>query len=205
VANKLYPAAVRALLVDEAFENNMKAIAKAYQDGERSAIFDAIALCAQYQAIMPDWVTVELMQFQSERHQQNAFGEVDPDFNEFFGSSPPNLSKREHNNAQKLKRLSKIERRVMDCLVKHRWDGGSFTLDVGITAVAEKLDFPRREVEEIYQKHKVLLKGLKRIEGNTNVYVNAVFPLYKRTGRSILPNELEWGFEEASSQKDTKP
>jgi hypothetical protein len=66
VANKLYPYAVRKLLADEAFENDMKAIIKAYQDGDRSVLFDAITLCAQYQAIIPDWVTVELLQFQSE-------------------------------------------------------------------------------------------------------------------------------------------
>ncbi|MGO3295296.1 MAG: hypothetical protein ACTILN_06450 [Marinobacter sp.] len=205
MANKLYPYAVRKLLADEAFENDMKAIIKAYQSGDRSALFDAITLCAQYQAIIPDWITVELMHFQSENYQQNAFGEVDPDFNEFFGSNPPNLSQREYNNAQKLKRLSKIERRVMDGLVKHRWDGGSFNLEVGIAGVAEQLALPRREVEAVYRKHKELLKELKKLQGNAGIYVNPVFPLYKRTGRSILSRQLVWGFEEAFLEKDTKP
>lgn len=205
MANKLYPYAVRKLLADEVFESDMKAIIKAYQDGDRSVLFDAITLCAQYQAIIPDWVTVELLQFQSESQQQNGFGEVEPDFNEFFGSTPPNLSKREYNSTQKLKRLSKIERCVMDSLVRHRWDGGSFTLEVGIADVAEQLALPRRDVEAVYRKHKELLKELKKLQGNAGIYVNPVFPLYKRTGRPLLPSQFEWGFEEAFLEKDTKP
>jgi len=195
MANELYPIAIRALLSDEAFEKSMEEISTSYFNGDRSAIFSAITLCAQYQAVMPDWVVNELIKFQSEHVQNNKFGRVDPDFNAFFGSPLKNMSQRAQNNSQKLKRLSRNERRVLDRLVNLRTDGESFNIEDGITSVAEDLGLPRREVETIYKSHKELLKKLKKGPYVSNIYLmEPMLPIYKRTGRTTLPSDLEWSF-----------
>jgi hypothetical protein len=166
---------------DAAVLNYLNMIHEQYISGEREAILGALLVCATYQAIIPDWVTDELLSLEDKINS----GEK-KDLNDFFGIK---FDKHKAINAKEYN-VKKDSRKVYPELFNHRLLGGNFTTGDGLEEVAEKTNVPRRIVEEIYRQNKEKLKALPtKVESNTIYgYGDGDIPLDlgRRYGRSTL-------------------
>ena len=174
------PELLEAMHGDAAVLKYLNMMHEQYICGDREAILGALSLCAKYQAIIPEWVTDELLTIEDKVNSG-----ATKDLNEFFGFKPENKAKQ----AKKYK-IKKAIPEVYGALFDHRLSGGNFTTDDGLASVSEKTLEPRRIVEGVYNQHKESLKDLpaKKIDSSINGYMHINTPqdLGRRTGRNTL-------------------
>lgn len=159
----------------------LEALRKVFEAGDKGALFAALVLCAHFQAVMPDWLADALLE--SEKRFEN--GEI-AHIGEIFG--PPPKSKAQRKAAA---RYRVIERDCLHLLGKSRKQGYSFNADECFGSIKNELGCGRRDVEAIYKAYKPMLSAIKK-EGFFAEYASVhmvltyedIFP--RRRGRKIV-------------------
>jgi hypothetical protein len=170
-----------SLYGDEAVLRYLQIVKDAFDSGDREALFGVISLCAQYQAIIPDWAADEIIKIE----RLIEVGEL-KDYNEAFGFKPENVATR-----KKQARIAKFRPQVLARIQHHRLEGASLNADDILATVADELGISRRDVEDIYKMHGGFLKDLPRGNPDKAIYAiaNIVLPTVRRYGRPILKDK----------------
>lgn len=170
-----------AMFGDEAILKYLEICRTCFVEGDRTALFGAIVLCARYQAVIPEWATDEILAI--ERTVKTG---ATKDFNIAFGWSGEHMASR-----KKRDRLKKLSPQVLSALLSHRLKGASLNADDALDSVAKELKISRRDVEEIYKLSGKFIKGLPRENPNevTHGIVSCEISLPRRTGRPVLQDK----------------
>lgn len=177
---RLNPELIEKMLADDLFHESLAEIEGRYQNGDRSAILEGIQLCAMWQAVMPPWITDELVSLPLaiERFEYAGTGD-------FFGDEPPCLSRRERRRREREGRIKVHGRRIKSALIRHRWDGGSWNAEEAFDTVADEIGVPRRDVEEVYRRNPSI-RSTTRAPEHVEIAADIALPEYVRDGRPIL-------------------
>lgn len=180
---------IEKLYGDEAVLN---AIEKAHVDflaGNKGALFYVIYLCAQFQAVIPDWAADEIFKIDN-----SLIDGTLKDYNEAFG-------KTEHQATRKrIARLKNLTPQVLSTLSRLRNEdrqigvkegikpGASLNANDVMATVADELKVSRSDVEDIYKQSGKFVKDMLRGNPENNNYVqsHAGISFHRRSGRSIL-------------------
>jgi hypothetical protein len=152
-----------------------------FNAGDRTVLFDVIATCARFQAIIPKWATDEILLAEHALENGNM-----KDFNAVFGYAGEHLASR-----KKKARLAKYATQVLSKLQQLRLEGGSLNADDIFADVANELGISRRDVEDIYKNDGKFIKELPRENTDDTVYgfAKVEIPYYRRYGRPILKDK----------------
>lgn len=163
---------------DEAVLNSIKNAHEAFLAGNRGAIFDVISLCAQFQAVIPDWAADEIFKIDN-----SLIDGTLKDYNEAFGWEGENQASR-----RKVARLKSLTPHVLLTLSKLRNEGASLNADDIMATAADELNISRRDVEDIYRRSGQFIKDMPKGNPENNNYLQsyAVIPFHRRSGRPIL-------------------
>ena len=163
---------------DEAILEKLERARVAFLEGDKSALFFVIMCCAQYQAIIPDWATDEILKIE----QLIETGEL-KDFNAAFGWDGENKATR-----KKRARLKMHTNSVLGLLQKYRLEGDSLNADDLLQKVADELEISRRDVENIYKQSGKFIKNLPRgnPENGNFAFSHTTLTSHRRHGRPIL-------------------
>ncbi len=176
------PELFEAIHGDDAVLKYLDMMHERFIQGERDGILGALVVCAEYQAVIPDWVTDELLSLDSKINS----GKV-TDYNEFFGFNKVKVPTQRHEYL-----IRKHEKEVYGALLKARLDGKAIDGNL-YEAIAEETGVSRRLVEAIYKKYKASLKGLPRSNPeNINhgfIHMNIPFNDGRRYGRGVLKDK----------------
>ena len=151
---------------------------EAFLNGERAALFYVLPICAQYQAIIPDWAADEILKINRLLEE----GEL-KDFNDAFSWDGEHQATR-----KKAARLKKHTKQVLGLLQKHRLEGDSLNSDDILQTVADEVGVSRRDVAEIYKTSGHFIKSLPRGNPDKGVFCigHSELPFHRRKGRNIL-------------------
>jgi hypothetical protein len=163
---------------DEAILRYLALCEDSFRSGNRLALFEALTLCARFQAVIPEWAADAILD--GEKALESG---VCKDFNQLFGDNLPNQRAR--------RREARIQANiglVAGMLMKYRCDGGSLNAEEAFGEIAEKTGLPRREVEEIYKRHGSRIKEIQpgNPDGANYLTAHLSVPRPRRYGRSIL-------------------
>lgn len=151
-----------------------------FKAGDRSALFDTLRMCAQFQAVIPEWAADELLQGATDLE----FGDC-ADINALFG-----WQDRPNQRARRREAMIQLhEGDVVAKLIAYRCEpDGSFNVDLAFGSIADELDLPRRIVEEIYRRRKSGLKAIRQgnPEGIDRGSLIGELPMLRRRRRSLL-------------------
>lgn len=163
---------------DEAVLAKLDRARVGFIDGNKGCLFYAILVCGQYQAVIPDWVTDELL-----RIDNSLINGALNDYNEAFGWEAENKATRK--KAAKLRNLTPT---VLSELTKLRCEGASLTSDDIMATAADQLQISRRDIEDIYKLSGQFLKDIPQGNTENNRYVQShtFTPPHCRSGRPIL-------------------
>ncbi|MCG6966259.1 MAG: hypothetical protein LJE59_07105 [Chromatiaceae bacterium] len=179
---KLSPELEEKLDGDEAILRYLDLCKIAYSAGDHSALFPALTLCAQYQAVIPEWAADAILA----GGEAIARGDC-PDFNTLFGLPSASAKRNAQKKRQREAQIRENEALVCGKLIAYRCEGGTFNVEDAFDAVASDAGLPRRIVEEIYRRNpglKVIPKG--NPENAVHRALNAKLPMPRRRGRKIL-------------------
>lgn len=167
-----------ALHGNDAVLKHLEIMHKAFIEGNRSAIFYVLPICARYQAVIPEWAADEILKIEC-----NLYTGKLKDFNDALGWDGGNQATR-----KKEARLRKLTNQVLNSLQEHRLKGASLNADDILQTVADDLKISRRDVEDIYRQHGQFIKKLPRKKPENTAYVSmhTTLPSYRRHGRPIL-------------------
>lgn len=166
---------------DEAVIRHLKSCEDAFSAGNRTALYEAIALCARFQAVIPEWAADVIL----EGEKALKSGEC-KDFNEFFcGAGNRFESQRARRREERIK--ANVGN-VIGQLTKYRCEGGSLNAEEAFGHVSEITGLPRRDVEEIYRRHGTRIKDIPPGNPGGVSYCSAhgILDLPRRSGRPIL-------------------
>ena len=163
---------------DEAVLNSIKNAHEAFLAGNKGALFFVIYLCAQFQAVIPDWAADEIFKIDNSL----IHGTI-KDYNEAFGWETENQATR-----KKEARLKSLTNSVLLTLSRLRNEGASLNADDIMARAADELRISRRDVEDIYKQSGQFIKDMPQGNPNNNNYIlgYAVIPFHRRSGRPIL-------------------
>ncbi|MBS98655.1 MAG: hypothetical protein CMI01_08250 [Oceanospirillaceae bacterium] len=201
---QLSTSTMRAMLSDEIFNSCMDSFKTNFIEGNRAALFQAITLCAQFQAVIPEWVTEELLKFDDLIFSRAKFDPLyQPDFNEFFDSDVPQPTKGQKVRYNKRKRIEESadnEDMVVSYLLNHRWTGGSLQAEM-IRTIAAELELSEDVITSICKKNGII-KCSQAPEG-VEIFASIKLPKVYRSGRPSL-SEMDWEAK-TMDNKPTKP
>ena len=163
---------------DESVLNAIKDAHEAFLAGNRGALFGVIFLCAQFQAIIPDWAADEIFKI-----DKSLIDGTLRDCNEAFGWQTENQATR-----KKAARLKNLTASVLHTLGRLRNQGASLNADDIMATAADELNISRRDVEDIYRRSGQFIKDMPKGNPENNNYLQgyAVIPFHRRSGRPIL-------------------
>ena len=130
----------------------LEARRKLYEAGEKLALFEALVICAYFQAVMPEWMADVLIE--SERRYE--CGDV-ACIGEIFGKPPEGKAKRKADA-----RHREIEGDVLHRLRQWRTRGGTFNAEECFDQIKGELGCGRRDVQKIYEKHRSTLLEIEK-------------------------------------------
>ena len=150
-----------------------------YSAGKREALFEALILCARFQAVIPEWAADAIIDGETALNS----GEC-KDLNELFGGD-------ELANQSTRKREARIRdntQNVLGMLMKYRCEGGWMNAEQAFGEISEGMNLPRRDVEEIYRRSGKWVKDIPQGNpGGVNYcFGHGVIPWPRRRGRSVL-------------------
>jgi len=167
---------------DDAVLKYLDMMHERFIQGERDGILGALVVCAEYQAVIPDWVTDELLSLDSKINS----GKV-TDYNEFFGFNKVKVPTQRHEYL-----IGKHEKKVYGALFEARLNNKGFGVDL-FDEIAAETGVSRRIVEAIYKKNKASLQGLPRSKPENTIYgfIHTNIPLNdgRRYGRGVLKDK----------------
>ena len=167
-----------AMFCDAKILDYLSACEAAFNSGNRSALFNALTICARAQAVIPDWAADALIEGEDELNK----GER-KDFNEMFGWTGSNRRARKREGS-----INQNASTVIAKLIDHRGTGGSLNVDQAFGKISDETGVPRRVVEEIYKRYGENIKKIPQgnPEGITHISIFSVLPWPRRRGRPIL-------------------
>ena len=167
-----------ALYGDEAVLKYLEIMRKAFIEGNKSAVFYVLPICARYQAVIPEWAADEILKIES-----NLYTGKLKDFNDALGWEGEHQATR-----KKEARLRNLSNQVIISLQEHRLKGASLNADDILQTVAEELKISRRDVEDIYKQSGQFTKDLPRKKPENTAYaiMHTTLPSYRRHGRPVL-------------------
>ena len=164
---------------DEAVIGCLKNCEGRYREGKREALFEALILCARFQAVIPEWAADAIIDGEAALNS----GEC-KDLNELFGGD--NLANQRDRRREA--RIRDNTQKVLGMLMKYRCDGGGLNSEVTFGYISYDTGLPRRDVEEIYRRSGKWVKDVP--QGNpTGVnycFAHGEIPWPRRRGRPIL-------------------
>lgn len=148
-----------------------------YRAGDRTALFEAIAICARFQAVIPEWAADAILEIEVQLKN----GRLE-DFNDAFGSWG------KQGTRYKAYRQGKHAKEVLERLMVYRLEGGNLNAAEAFQPIADELGISRRDVEEIYKRNGAFIKDIPRgnPSGGRHVHMNLVLAPPRRHGRPIL-------------------
>jgi hypothetical protein len=166
---------------DDAILRYLEITKKLFEQGDRTALFGAIALCARFQAVIPGWAADAILEMES-KLENGQFR----DFNEAFGQDFEKQLTRRKNA-----RLKRYVLQVLRLLQQHRLSGGSLNTEEAFQPIADQLGISRRDVETIYKREGKFIKNLPQGNSDNRVYGfgRAILAVPRRYGRKILRDE----------------
>jgi hypothetical protein len=173
------------LFGDEAVLQYLEDGRKAFDDGDRSALFSVLCLCANFQAVLPEWAADALLAMEKQLEDGTL-----ADFNEAFGDAGEHRASR-----RRRARLAKQRHLVLSELQRLRLSGAALdvnTFDEVVEALRSRnLKLNRRDVQDIYQQHGVFLRNLPRNPDPNHRYamINGVIRIPRRTDRPVLADK----------------
>jgi hypothetical protein len=166
--------------IAEGIAKRFDAVKQRFVNGDRSALFDTLNLCAQFQAVIPDWAADAILQGSTDLQCGDS-----KDYNELFGWDESHSQRNRRREAT----IRDNEGAVVRMLIDHRCeDDGSLNAEYTFGKISEQSGLPRRIVEEIYRRHKDTVKSIP--QGNPEGINHATFfgalPIFRRYSRSLL-------------------
>ncbi len=163
---------------DEAVLKKLEFARVTFTEGNKGALFYAIYVCAQFQAVIPDWAADEIFKIDNSLIDGNI-----KDYNEAFGWETENQATR-----KKVARLKKLTPNVLSKLSSLRNEGVTLQADDIMDRAARDLNISRRDVEDIYKQSGQFIKDMPQGNPDNNNYVQSyiVIPFHRRSGRPIL-------------------
>lgn len=164
---------------DEAVIGHLENCEDRYREGKLEALFEALVLCARFQAVIPDWAADAIIDAETALNSGDC-----KDFNELFGGD-------KLANQRDRKREARIRdntQEVLGMLMKYRCDGGGLNAEQAFGEISEDTGLPRRDVEEIYRRSGKWVKDIPQgnPRGVIHCFGHALIPWPRRRGRSIL-------------------
>jgi hypothetical protein len=164
---------------DEAVIGYLENCEGRYREGKREALFEALILCARFQAVIPEWAADAIIDGEIALNS----GEC-KDWNELFGGD-------KLANQRDRKREARIRdntREVLGMLMKYRCDGGGLNAEQAFGEISEETGLPRRDVDAIYRRSGKWVKDIPKGNpgGVSHCFGHVVMPWPRRRGRSIL-------------------
>lgn len=170
---KLSTALLNSMLSNEQYSKTQDELKQMFLSGDRTALMYMLISCSLFTKVIPEWVADELLTLD---------GQIDSlkikDLNEFFGFKSEHASR-----VRKEWQLYKDEELVIRELIKHRRNGGNFTVDDGLDSVAKEIGISRRRVEAVYRKHSDSLKKVPLNPEENFGYLFARFPSLKELAK----------------------
>ena len=178
-----------ALYGDEAVLNALEGAGVAFNGGNKGALFYVIYVCAQFQAVIPDWAADEIFKIDN-----SLIDGTLKDYNAAFGKTE-NQARR-----KRIARLKNLTPQVLCTLSRLRNQdrpkymgksikpGASLSSDDIMESVATELKISRQDVEDIYKQSGKFIKNMQRGNPENNNYVQSYSgtPFHRRSGRPIL-------------------
>lgn len=151
---------------------------KAFEAGNKSALFDAVCLSFRFQVVGPKWVADAMLKIE----QDNISGKC-CDLNKAFGWGSGKKKSR-----SVLHRQAKNKSIILSKLMEHRLNGGSMNVDLAFRDIANEIGIPWRDVEAVYKRDGKFIKDLPQApkKGDNYGFGDCVIPLGRRYGRSIF-------------------
>ncbi|MFO1415275.1 MAG: hypothetical protein U1F10_15500 [Burkholderiales bacterium] len=153
---------------------------RAYAEGDRFALLEALLVCGLLQAVIPDWAVDALVDVD----RNLASGELE-DLNEALGWQAPSQARRKKERQKELQ-----TELVLGALARYRVDGGPLNAEEAFAPVAAELGIGRRLVETIYKESGAWIKGLPKNAGNY-AFSLAGSPFPRRRGRPTYADRCE--------------
>ena len=168
---------------DEAVLNYIGMAHEAFLAGNKGALFGVLYICAQFQAVIPDWAADEIFKIDN-----SLIDGTLKDYNEAFGWQTENQATR-----KKTARLKNLTNTVLLTLSRLRNEGFSLTSDEIMASAAEELQISRRDVEDIYKQSGQFIKDMPKGNPENNNYVQShiVIPFHRRSGRPVLRDKKD--------------
>jgi hypothetical protein len=163
---------------DEAVLNYIGSAHDAFLAGNKGALFGVIYICAQFQAVIPEWAVDEIFKI-----DQSLIDGTLKDYNEAFGWQTENQATR-----KKEARLKNLTNSVLLTLSRLRNEGASLNADDIMATAADELKISRRDVEDIYKQSGQFIKDMPKGNPENINYAqcHVVIPSHRRSGRPIL-------------------
>lgn len=177
MAITLSPEAEEKVFGDDAILHYLELCETAYKDGNASALFEALALCARFQAVIPEWAADAILVGEEAILRGDC-----KDFNALFGQPSTNARERKRK-AMISDNTGLISGQLMD----YRCKGGTFNAEDAFDYVAQNTGLPRRIIEEVYRRNPAL-KDIPQgnPEGANYAIGNFKPPMPRRRGRKII-------------------
>lgn len=158
----------------------LSALERAYAEGNRFALLEALFVCAHLQAVIPDWA-VDAM---ASLDRDLAAGDI-RDLNEAFGWKAPTPGKRKKERRKEL-----MTENVLGAVARYRGAGGTLSAEEAFDPVADQLGLGRRLVERIYKESGTWIRDLPRRAGNYAFSLTGS-PFPRRRGRPAYADRCE--------------
>lgn len=148
-----------------------------FEGGDCFALFEAIGMCASFQAVMPEWLADEVLKMERDIDTDQPV-----DFNKRLGWKPERRVSRLNLHLRK-----QLGSEIVAQLVKGRLEGESLNRgdDSMFERIGKALDVPRRTVMDVYDSNKWIKTVEKGQQGNI-AWGDIVIPRERRKGRPIL-------------------
>ncbi|MFT3759323.1 hypothetical protein [Thauera sp.] len=137
-----------------------------FEQGDKTALFEALVWCAWFQAVMPDWIADALItgEAQLERGEVGQIGDL-------FGKIQRGRPARKIDAS-----LSKNEGTILQMLGLYRSRGGVFNDDEYVSTVQQiaaehGFSYGPREIRRVYSRHKDHLLSLEQ-QGANGTYAS---------------------------------
>lgn len=159
-----------------------------FEQGDKTALFEALVWCAWFQAVMPDWIAEALITGETQL-QRGEIGQI----GDLFGKIKKGRPARKIDAS-----LSKNEGTILQMLGLYRRRGGAFNDDEYTSTVRQMaaehgFSYGTREIRRVYSRHKGHLLSLER-QGANGTYSSShgtlEFLMPRRRGRpSFAPHQ----------------
>jgi len=171
---------------NEAVLRGLDYLEKEFNNGHRFCLFLTIAMCARFQAVIPDWAATAILNGETGLED----GDV-VDMNQLFGWDQLAKEETKITNRRNKARRKKYKKQVLAELFVYRLGGGGLNTEEAFSPVAEKLGLSRRDVEAIYRDYGEFVRHIPQSRNSDVIhgFMDANLDPPRRYGRKILEDK----------------